>query len=659
MGPLETCRAAINKTPHDIVVKERLIPQPVLMQMLFLIASLYLGSIALAHHPLGRARNGSYYGVSNERYGVEYFLGIPFAQPPDGDLRLRLPQSLNTSWHGARNATEYGYACVGYGDDTVIAADNQVSEDCLTLNIIRPAGITDCSKLPVLVWIYGGGFFAGASRDQRYNLTFIVEHSVRIGKPIMAVSMNYRLAGYGFLYSEDIVKEGLANLGLRDQRLALHWIQENIAGFGGDPSSVTIWGESAGAISVGYHLRAFDGRDDRLFHRAIADSGAPVGLGVGGLHAAAAKEVYHNVTTAVECNKSRDQLQCLRAVSTQKLTDAINASLSIPEGGPLAYSPLVDGDFVTRSGVRQLEDGAFVKVPYIIGDNTDEGTSFSPFSINTEEELRKYLSTYQFSKKDLSMLLNLYPSGSPDLILQGLEPWNATIGAEWSRISTIIGDLMFILTRHVSTQAWAKNTDTPLYVYRFNATPNGVPDVWSATHFMEAPWFFHNTEGAGFLNISPPWLGPNPFDNLPDAAFALADTIGTMLVSFVHTGNPNKFSRSSTKWPRFEADSQKRIVFTNNFTTLVELDNIRAKQRDWIECLPLKELVPLPNSVGTGIVRASLGGPFHDALVNVAFIHLLTSLVLLDPVISRFTGTPSSRGPDNNKTQEGLHVRPA
>lgn len=105
--------------------------------------------------PLGRARNGSYHGIYNEHYGVETFLGIPFAQPPVANLRLRQPQSLNSSWHGVRNATAYGDSCVGYGDDTELVSDGHVSEDCLTLNIIRPAGTVDCSNLPVLVWIYG------------------------------------------------------------------------------------------------------------------------------------------------------------------------------------------------------------------------------------------------------------------------------------------------------------------------------------------------------------------------------------------------------------------------------------------------------------------------------------------------------------------------
>ena len=190
------------------------------------------------HAPTVAVRNGSYFGVHLNNYQQDIFLGIPFAQPPVGDLRLRVPVSLNTSWTGVRNATEYSPACFGYGEDTEFGAGNYCSEDCLTLNVVRPSGHGN-KKLPVGVWIYGlvhtfgissvqfinrdprGGFYEGSSRDPRYNLSFIVQQSVEIGKPIIGVSFNYRLHGWGFLYSQDIVKAGVANLGLRDQRYDL------------------------------------------------------------------------------------------------------------------------------------------------------------------------------------------------------------------------------------------------------------------------------------------------------------------------------------------------------------------------------------------------------------------------------------------------------
>lgn len=124
-----------------------------------------------------------------------------------------------------------------------------------------------------------GGWYEGTSLDPRYNLTFLVEQSVANDKPIIAVSINYRLHGWGWLYSDEVLEAGVANLGLRDQRLALHWLQENIHAFGGDPARVTIWGESAGAANVGHHILAYNGRDEGLFHGAISQSG-PFGFGL-------------------------------------------------------------------------------------------------------------------------------------------------------------------------------------------------------------------------------------------------------------------------------------------------------------------------------------------------------------------------------------------
>jgi hypothetical protein len=193
-------------------------------------------------NPTARVLNGSYYGIHNPTFNQDFFLGIPFAQPPVGDLRFRQAKPLNSSWADARSATEYSPECIGYGsDDSVLG--NPVSEDCLTLNVIRPTGAS--SKLPVAVWIHGGGYVMGGSRDPRYNLSHIVQQSIHSNAPFIAVGINYRLQAWGWLFGTEILKQGQANIGLRDQRLALHWIQENIAAFGGDPRKVTIWGKSS------------------------------------------------------------------------------------------------------------------------------------------------------------------------------------------------------------------------------------------------------------------------------------------------------------------------------------------------------------------------------------------------------------------------------
>lgn len=244
--------------------------------------------------PIVTVKNGTISGVYSSTYDEDYFLGIPFAQPPLNDFRFRNPQSINSTFKTTLQATEYAPECYGYGGDQV---GYPQSEDCLYLNVVRPAGYENQS-LPVGVWIHGGGFYQGGTRDERYNLSFIVQNSVEIGKPIIAASIAYRLGPWGFLQSQEVSGSGNANIGLRDQRLALHWINENIAAFGGDKDKVTIWvgrlvippasiypanceqGESAGAASVGYHILAYNGRSDGIFRAGIMQSGNPVNYGV-------------------------------------------------------------------------------------------------------------------------------------------------------------------------------------------------------------------------------------------------------------------------------------------------------------------------------------------------------------------------------------------
>lgn len=203
--------------------------------------------------PTVKLRNGSYAGLHQPSYDQDIFLGIPYAQDTGGANRFRVPQYLNESWEGVRDATSYGDMCP---DDRgpVAGAGFEMSEDCLSVNLVRPAaavgGGEEAGKLPVMVWIHGGSYQRGTTGAAHYNLTFIVQRSVEIGKPILGVSFNYRKGGWGNMYSIEIAGAGQTNLALRDMRQALGWLQENVAAFGGDPEKVTIWGESSGSFAV-------------------------------------------------------------------------------------------------------------------------------------------------------------------------------------------------------------------------------------------------------------------------------------------------------------------------------------------------------------------------------------------------------------------------
>ena len=327
-------------------------------------------------------RNGTYQGFHLDTYNEDLFLGIPYAQPPLGPLRFTIPQSINTTFDGVRQATEYYPACVGYGGDDIGYAE---SEDCLAINVIRPSGY-EGQALPVGLWIHGGGLIMGSGGDHRYNLSFIVQNSAEIGMPIIGVSINYRLAGWGFLASLQVLASGQTNLGLRDQRLAMAWVQENIAAFGGDPTKVTIWGESSGAASVGYHLTAYGGRDDKLFRAGIMESGGPFNTFQSDTYY---QPRYDFIVNATGCNDQIDTLNCLRYLPFDQLNAVLNTTMFNGTDG--SFDPILDGDLLQSFGSLQLAAGKFVHVPIIDGANTDEGTAFGPKGIQNASQFQSYL----------------------------------------------------------------------------------------------------------------------------------------------------------------------------------------------------------------------------------------------------------------------------
>ena len=191
--------------------------------------------------PTAKTRNGTYTGIYLPEFEQDVFLGVPYANAP----RLENPQSLVEGWAGTRPAAFNGDACLALVPQEIQDIFNiSVSDDCLNLKIVRPSGRSQKDPLlPVVVWIYGGGFATGFNVDSNTNTSCVIQASVENGTPIMSVHINYRLGFFGFPGGHQAAAAGITNLGLKDQRLALAWIQENIAGFGGDPDKVTLWGQ--------------------------------------------------------------------------------------------------------------------------------------------------------------------------------------------------------------------------------------------------------------------------------------------------------------------------------------------------------------------------------------------------------------------------------
>ena len=325
--------------------------------------------------------------------GVEYYRGIPYAQPPTGSLRLKPPVRLES--FGSVQATGVGPACPQMTaiDITPLLIDvvdlpdveqtlffgstlGDETEDCLTISVMRPQGTAADAKLPVLFWIYGGGFEMGSS--QEYNGSVLIPQSVAQGKPLIFVAVNYRLGAFGFLGGSEVLADGAANLGLLDQRMGLEWVADNIAAFGGDPDAVTIWGESAGSISVFDQLALFDGNNTYkgrpLFRGAIMDSGSitptePV-------NGVKAQGIFDTVVEAAGCASAADsaKLECLRGVD---YITFVNASNSVPtylgyDSLALSYAPRPDGRILTASPEALAQTGKYAAVPMIIGNQENE-----------------------------------------------------------------------------------------------------------------------------------------------------------------------------------------------------------------------------------------------------------------------------------------------
>ncbi|KAF4964894.1 hypothetical protein FSARC_7239 [Fusarium sarcochroum] len=497
------------------------------------------GILSTLERPIVKVQNGTVSGVFNRHYHQDLFLGIPYAAPPVGDLRLHKPTSP-TSWAGTKDARSYSAQCLGTSVGLTGFSQKEdvdaMSEDCLHLNVVRPAGVDRHSKLPVLVWIHGGGWFEGSSSDSRYNGTFLVSTSVNMGKPLVFVSFNYRLGAFGYLSGQEVQKSGIANLGLQDQRQALAWVQENIHSFGGNPKRVTIMGESAGALSIGFHLLAKEGRDDGLFSAAIAQSGSTFTPALSSRSATLQQADFEGVLNSTGCAHSKEGLSCLRAISASALREASKTL-------PLSFTP--DGDLVPRSALRSLRDGKFVRVPLLTGTTRNEGTSFVQQALkgplNTNTDLAAFIqSTWGLEKilvRILQRLVKLYQrdikASAAGLGTVAPHP-NSQLGAQYGAATLWMGDMMFTAGRRATNQAWT-SFGVPNYSYLFDTVPANLnASTLGVAHFQDIPYTFGSTQGVGWET--------DPFPSEPmlrKEHEELANTMSRMWISFATTHSPN------------------------------------------------------------------------------------------------------------------------
>jgi para-nitrobenzyl esterase len=475
--------------------------------------------------------------------GVATFKGIPYAAPPFGRNRFKPPRPV-TPWDGARDALTYGPTAPKppYPPpiDAILPEPVIEGEDCLNLNVWSPdpAG----SGLPVLVWIHGGAFEFGSGAVPIYDGSRFARDGV------VCVTINYRLGVDGFLYLGD----GSANLGLLDQIAALAWVQENIAAFGGNPSNVTIFGESAGGMSVTSLLSM--PRAVGLFRRAIAQSGA----GHHVLSAATAERIgrYLAVKLGVEPNRAAlATIPIDRLVGGQVALGADFAAVPNPArwgevvANGMMFEPVVDGDVLPARPIDRIAAGAGIGVDLLVGTTAEEWRLFivpsGAIDRITEEVLRGTIGAYGLPVAEtLATYRGARPDASPGDLL-------AAIATDW-----------FFRIPAIRLAESRLAHESSIYMYEFAWRSPQFGGELGACHGVEVPFVFDNLD----REENEALLGPAA--GLPQS---LADAMHASWVGFATRGDPG--------WPRY--DRERRATMRFDLTSGVVDDPRSAERRLW------------------------------------------------------------------------------
>ena len=388
--------------------------------------------------------------------GTWTYLGIPYAKPPVGNLRWKPPEPPQP-WSGTRECINFGPSCPQAPSDEQVG---RTSEDCLYLNVWTPAKSTS-DKLPVMVWIHGGAFAEGSGSEPLYNGHNLSKQGV------VVVTINYRLGPLGFLAYPALSKESphgvSGNYGLMDQVQALKWVKKNIAAFGGNPANVTIFGESAGAMSVDILLAIPQSKG--LFNRAIAESGPQWHFGflppLSDLREA--EKTGGQLATALGCSSAADPLAAMRAKTSDEVITAwgwTEQKISPPTGPQ--FFPVVDGWLLPGQLTTLLKEGKQHDVPIIIGSNKDDGTVFGELAGLNKATAAQYKSLIQSNAgHSAPEVLKMFPAGT-----------DAQVPAAQSNLMTQMDFASF--PRFVAgTLAKTKNKSVPVPVHESPSHQDG------------------------------------------------------------------------------------------------------------------------------------------------------------------------------------------
>ncbi|KAF2756481.1 sterol esterase [Pseudovirgaria hyperparasitica] len=544
----------------------------------------------------------SFRGAKDLRTGTKNYLGMPYARPE----RFRRSKLLTTKLEGVQDASDYGPACIQQSVLSILSPSPigdllgglatllegpllrpvlGTAEDCLSINVQAPLNATKDSKLPVVLWIHGGGFAVGSSAALGFTETEaiqgviyqganIVQHSINMNQPVVFASINYRLNAFGFSQSKELADQDALSLGFGDQRVAMHWVKKYISQFGGDPNRVTLFGESAGSMSIAGHLTANGGDTEGLYRGVIMASGA--GLKVDDY--TRQQGTFNYMLESVGCRDATDKLACLRSKPTESFFEYINQSPQFLgyHSTNVAWNLRADNHYLSDSPDRLIAKGQVADVPILIGDMKDEGTLFSlvnNLNITTTDDLIDYLQTIFFPNapvEKIEQLVAQYPNdpsaGSPF----DTGPLNA-ISPQYKRIAALIGDYTFQSERR-QLLPHAKNK---VYNYLLetvvpSAGLDGLPIVGTLLNTLKLA----NIPVLGSFHVSDVvlyWFGL-----LPPTVSRNSLHLMSVLVSFVNHLDPNQHGLSDLpKWPLFDESGRKTMHLRESQTDIIT-DDYRA-----------------------------------------------------------------------------------